>query len=155
MAFPSDYKAPRATIQFPGHDTFTVRGLNFQDLAAVMEVWRPDIGTLVMLYRQAQTDVFSTGSAETLVIEALQKVPDFVAEMLSMVIDDGQVPASVILQAPIGVQIEAVTACLRLTLEDFGGPKSLAEITQTVVGLQSAIVGGLGHAKTLGNPPKS
>lgn len=134
----SDYVQETETIKL-GKTTFTVRGLSAQDFASLMRVHTDtmrDLGVKLTVMQKT-----GTLNAVSGVIATMDLAPVVAAHAIQLATGEHDVPLEHIMKIPAPTQIDALNKILRLTWEDVGGPKALAEIVRDLV--QNAKTSGL------------
>lgn len=126
----SEYVQETETIKL-GKTTFTVHGLGAQDFASMMRVHADtmrDLGVELTVMHKAGTLNASSG-----ILAMMSSAPIIVAHVIQLATGEHDVPLEHIMKIPAPTQIDALNKILRLTWEDVGGPKALAEIVRDLV----------------------
>lgn len=142
-----DYAPATQTIQLPGDDTFVVRGLALQDITVLLRSHYDTAARLFDKYvgEAAQTAAdaavpeakFGPGNMKAVILDALQAAPSMLSDVIAVAADEPELGPQVA-RLPLGVQVEAIEAIIRLTLEAEGGMEKLIE---TVEKLTSSLAG--------------
>lgn len=105
----------------------TVRGLSLDDFGFLLSVHLPDLNRLAEIYNGGD-DFFAEVQRSGFILKLLHETPRLVTTVIARAADASEEQEAVMPRYPVGVQIKALEAVLRLTLEDVGGPKGLATI---------------------------
>jgi hypothetical protein len=142
-----DFAPATETIQLPGGDTFVVRGLALEDITVLLRSHYDTAAKLFDKYvNAAATDAanaalpeadFGSGGMRSVALEALQEAPTLIADVIAQAADEPEL-APLVKRLPLGTQIEAAEAVIRLTLEAEGG---LEKLIETVNKLTSSLAG--------------
>lgn len=118
---------PTCTIKV-GKGDFTVRGLSFEDVAALIHEHRADVDRVVELFKS------SKDSDGALAATLVRELPVLTAKAIARAADEPAMHEKV-RRLPVPTQLEAIQAIGRLTFEETGGVKKFAE---QLVGLLGA-----------------
>ncbi len=143
-----DFTPTTETIPLPGDDSFVVRGLALEDITVLVGNHYDTAARLFDKYvSEAATDAasaalpsanFGEGDMRGVALDALKEAPTLLAEVIARAADEPDLVAQVRL-LPLGVQVAAVEAIIRLTLEAEGGMEKLVEtinkVTSSLAGL--------------------
>jgi hypothetical protein len=112
------------TIESSAGD-FTVRGLNLDDIVAIVNAYRPE---LTELFGQIQSDGenFSLADPTTLAESLGKAAPGSVAMIIAYGADEKDV--DLVRAIPFPAQLEALEKIGKLTFATEGGPKKVVEI---------------------------
>ena len=124
---------PTETIQVGNRGSFTVRGLSFVDVAALIQNHKNELDTIVGLF------VSGKGSPDALFRTLLTEMPAVAAKIVACAADEPN-EAGKILKLPVTVQLDALMAVGRLTFEEAGGVKKFAEQVVVLLGASNQVV---------------
>lgn len=124
--------------------TITVRGIALDDIMKLFRVHGPD---LIKLYDNLTKDKakIENGDSAQIVLQAAEQFPDMVADLIVLATDSPSTKAAhaVAKRLPITVQLKAMEAITRLTLEDHGGVGELVETLLRMFGGVNGLVANL------------
>ena len=126
----TDYRAPTAEIPLGGGNTGTVRGLNLDDLSTLVSNHLDPIVRAVELYTASQKDVFTKANLHAFVIQLVKEFPALVNEVVALAAEE---PTLAHKKIAMGVQIAALDAIVRLTLEEVSGLGNLSLVLANLV----------------------
>lgn len=142
-----DYAPATEVIGLPNDDSFAVRGLALQDITILLRSHYDTAAALFDKYVGAASlsaaDAvlpeanYGQGNLRLVVLDALQVAPEMIADVIAHASDDPSA-APHVKRLPLGVQVSALEAVIRLTLEAEGGMEKLLE---TVNKLTSSLAG--------------
>lgn len=119
--------------------SITVRGIALDDIMKLFRVHGPDI---IKLYDQLTKDKakLESGDSAQMVLQALEQAPDLVADLIVLATDATNTKAAhaVAKRLPVTVQLKALEAIMRLTLEDHGG---VGELIETILRMFGGVNG--------------
>src|SRR5690606_36122431 len=126
--------------------SITVRGIALDDIMKLFRVHGPDI---IKLYDNLTSDKakLEAGDSAQIVLQALEQFPDLVADLIVLATDAKNTVAAhaVAKRLPVTVQLNAIEAIIRLTLEDHGG---VGELIETVLRMFGGVNGLLTNLRT-------
>lgn len=112
-----------------GSLTVEVRGLSLDDLRALIQTHFVDLENVVDLYLAANGPVFSMNAATAFMLEMVNRAPALSANIIALCVvpEEGE-EFSAVLDAARRLnavaQVILLSAILRLSCEDVGGPKA-------------------------------
>lgn len=125
----ADYEPPTETISATGRRgkaAIEVHGISVDDLVRIFTAELPQIGTAYALWQKTKARQFSELGFMT---QLVSKTPELVAEVICCAADERSKEARAgAAKLPVGVQVMALEAVYRLTLQDCGGLKNLLAI---------------------------
>jgi len=136
----SDFTPISDTVGFPGGGSFAVRGLALEDFAVLIRAHYPAMSSLFDQYvseaalEKADRDTggsLNIGDMKGVVLNALQMAPGLVGDVIARAADETENPHKARM-LPLGVQIDAVSKVVALTLEAEGGMEKLLETISTL-----------------------
>lgn len=141
----SDYAPKSETVTFPGGE-FTVRGLSLQDLTVLLRthyatanaLFDRYIGESAMAAATAKSPEIATGDPREVVLEALEVAPGMISDVVARAADEPD-KAALVARLPLGVQVEAIEAVVRLTLEAEGGLEKFVETVLRLTGSLASV----------------
>ncbi len=146
MGLPS-YSPATEQIDLPNGESFVVRGLSLEDITVLLRTHYDTAAALFDKYvgEAAQTAAdaalpeadFGLGDMRSVVLDALQAAPGMIADVIARAADAPD-DAPHVRRFPLGVQVAAVEAVIRLTLEAEGG---MGKLIETVNKLTSSLAG--------------
>lgn len=113
-----DYKTPTTEIPFPNGGSMTVRGLNLDDLSALLQDHLEPISKAVDAYRLHKESAFTNANLMTFILTLAKDFPGLVSEVISIATDE---PGARNIKFSLGIQVSALAAVSKLTLEEAGG----------------------------------
>lgn len=134
-----DFTIPTETIKYKDQPVLDVRGLSFNDISYLVNQHREDVQKLVALWDSySKEDVFETTREAVLIqygFELLTEAPGILAHIIAVSADNADKDTvMMITRLPATVQIDALKAVGKLTIDDFGGVKKMVEtLYQTVL----------------------
>ena len=110
-----------------------VRGLSLDDIAALLHQHIDDLDKLVGLYNQAVNGAEAAVVVSAMSVTLVRDAPFIAAKIIALACDEpgAEMRAR---QLPLSAQVRAITAILRLTFEDIGGPKKAVESLMNFIG---------------------
>lgn len=105
--------------------TFTVRGLNTDDLTWLVTEHLHDVEATIELWSAAREEIMARGSMDAFILKMVGSVPGLVSEVISVVAGERHLK-DVYRTLPFSVSALALTHILRLTMEENGGLKNLS-----------------------------
>jgi len=128
MPLHDDYAAPTTTIKSQGKPVIDVRGLSFVDLSLLINSHRADIEKVWAMYNEFQRKDGGDLVGDALVMrygfELFNEAPGILANIIALGADEKD-RITQISRLPATIQIDALVAIFRLTIEDFGGVKKM------------------------------
>ena len=119
----ADYQPPSIDVPLGGGATGQVRGLNVDDLSVLITNHLEPIVKATELYAKSKTEVFTQVSLHAFVLSIAKEFPSLVTEVISLAADEPSLRGKKI---ALGVQIAALDAITKLTLEEMGGLGNLS-----------------------------
>lgn len=119
----ADYQPPSAEVPLGGGAKGRVRGLNVDDLSALVTNHLEPISHAVALYAKSKKDVYSKANLHAFVISCASQFPGLVSEVISLAADEPSLREKKI---ALSVQIAALNEIVRLTIEELGGLGNLS-----------------------------
>ena len=139
-----DHVTPRITVPLLGDNTMSVRGLNLDDFAALLTEHLEPISKAVALYAQHKQSVFSNSNLHGFVLEVAKDFPALVSEVISIAADEPEAKGK---KLGVGFQLAAISAIMKLTMEEAGGLGNL------FASLAALVQGALQNASELTRNP--
>ncbi|AWY08926.1 tail protein [Ruegeria phage vB_RpoS-V18] len=142
----SGYTPKTEMVEYPG-GSFAVRGLSLEDFTVLLRAHHKPMADLFDRYvseAALESVDANTGGAlhlgdmKAVVLEAFELAPALVGDAIARAADETENPHIARL-LPIGVQIDAITKIVRLTLEAEGGVEKLAETVSTLAASLSTV----------------
>lgn len=131
-----DFTIPTTTVTYKGNPVLDVRGLSFNDIAYLINRHREDLDMLVKLWDEYSKQGNFDETKEAVLLqygfELVQQAPGILAHVIA-VASDSIDRHEHIARLPATVQIDALKAIGRMTIEDFGGTKKMLETLWTTV----------------------
>lgn len=119
MGVLSEYQTPRIDVPLDTSGTVvSVRGLNLDDLALLLQDHLEPISKAMEMYQRSKNDIFSNSNFQGFVLGILKDFPGLVSEVISIAADE---PEARKVKLPLGFQTSAISAVMKLTLEEAGG----------------------------------
>lgn len=136
-----DYAPAVETIDLPNGDSFVVRGLSLNDITALVRDHYDMAAALFDKYvAAASSEAVDTAigikdgnHVRDAVLDALKAAPGLLSDTIAHAADEPDMAGNVA-RLPLGVQIEAVEAVIRLTLEAEGGLEKLIGTVEKLAG---------------------
>lgn len=148
-----DFTPKTETVSLPGDDSFVVRGLALEDITVLVGAYYDTAAKLFDKYvSEAAVDTanaalpsanFGEGNMRGVVRDALKEAPAMLAEVIARAAGEPDLAPQVRL-LPLGTQVAATEAIIRLTLEAEGGMEKLVETINKV----SSSLAGLGEDRS-------
>ncbi len=124
-----DYTPPTEEIMHAGKPLMKVRGLSLEDVSRLIRDHMDDINHLVELQQGAKSEIFSRLQTDGFLLKLMTDAPIVLVQAIAAAADErDEESLRAIHSMPISLQIVAMRAIVRLTLEDIGGPKGLAAL---------------------------
>lgn len=142
----SGFKPKTETVEYPG-GSFAVRGLSLEDFTVLLRTHHKPMADLFDRYvseaalEKVDADTggaLRLGDMKQVVLEAFELAPGLVGDSIARAADETDNP-HVARLLPIGVQIDAISKIVRLTLEAEGGLEKLAETVSTLAASLSTV----------------
>lgn len=133
----ADYQPPTAEVPLGNGATGTVRGLNVDDLSALITNHLEPISEAVALYAKSKKDVYTQANLHSFVVSTAKQFPGLVSEVISLAADEPSLKGKKI---GLGVQMSAIDSILKLTLEEMGG---LGNLSLVLASLAKGVLSGL------------
>lgn len=144
-----DYAPATEEIQLPDGSTFSVRGLALQDITVLLRSHHETAERLFNKYvSEAAMDAASAASPNVdfgasdmrgVILDVLDAAPAMLSDVIAQAAEEPEL-SGLVARLPLGVQIEATEAIVRLTLEAEGGMEKLVEtvnkLTTSLAGLE-------------------
>lgn len=125
----ADYQPPTEIVSFKGmrrDSSIEVHGISTVDLVRIFTAELPQISTAYALWQKTKARQFSELGFLT---QLVTKTPELVAEVICCASNQRTAEAKAgAAMLPLGVQVMALEAVYRLTLQDCGGLKNLLAI---------------------------
>ncbi len=120
MGILAEYQTPRIEVPLDtsGTKIVSLRGLNLDDLADLLQGHLEPISKAVDLYQQSKQDIFTNKNFQGFILGILKDFPGLVTEVISIAADE---PEAKKVKLPLGFQTAAIAAVMKLTLEEAGG----------------------------------
>lgn len=125
----SAHVTPRIVVPLLDGNDVAVRGLNLDDLTALMPEHFEAVSKIAVLYGQHKQSVFSSKAFADFVISIARDFPNIIAEVISIASDE---PEAKKVKLGSGLQISVLSAVLKLTVEEAGGLGNLFGQLQTL-----------------------
>lgn len=129
MPLHASFTVPVQTIAHKGQPVIDVRGLSFVDISLLINAHRADMEKLWALYNEFAKKEGADTLGDALVmrygLELLNEAPGILANIIAVAADEPD-RVTDISRLPATVQIDALVAIGRMTIEDFGGVKKMA-----------------------------
>jgi hypothetical protein len=124
---------PTETIKVGNRGDFTVRGLSFADVAALVNKHRDELDTVIGVFTSGE------GTPDAMLVTLLAEMPDLAAKVIAFASDEpGQ--HEKVKRLPVTVQLDALMAVGRLTFEEAGGVKKFAEQVLVLLGASNQVI---------------
>lgn len=136
------------TVKIPGGESFVVRGLSLEDFAVLLRSHHAPLSALFDQYvseaalesvDEAMGANLNIGDVKGVILEALEHAPALVGDAIARGADETENP-HLARTLPIGVQADAVSKIVTLTLEAEGGMEKLLETVINLVTTMSTAV---------------
>lgn len=127
------------TVQFPGGE-FAVRGLSLEDFTVLLRDYHKPLSALFDRYvaeaalEKADADaggLLALGDMKGVVLDAVSLAPGLIGDCIARAAGEVENP-HLTRTLPLGVQIDAITKVVTLTLEAEGGVEKLLETVSTL-----------------------
>lgn len=141
------YVAPTETVALPDGSKFTVRGLSPEDVGVLVRNYYDALNDLFNTYVKTAAKASASNEAPKvappadiapIVLNLSETAPRLVAHAIALAAEEPDVDKAK--QLGLGIQIDAITKVLRLTLEAEGG---LEKLMESVSRLADSAAGGL------------
>ena len=129
-----DYEPVREEIMHRGQPLMSVRGLSLDDLGRLLKKFMPEIRQVLQLAKGASEEIFLTLQSDDFVVRVVSEVPSAAASVIAAASDEPDA-ADAAARLPASLQVAALLAIGRLTMEDMGGPKAAAATIRSLIGL--------------------
>jgi len=117
----TDIVLPSATVDAGSGQSFTVRGLCFDDLIFLMQT---DPGGLATILAEINAGGVPDQIVESHLTEIMAKVPGLPASVIACASDDtSEAAVAIARRLPLPVQISALVSIIQLSFEPVGGVK--------------------------------
>lgn len=131
----SHLKLASETVVTPGGESFSVRGLSFVDISAVVRPYGPQLGSLFDGFKDG---TFSLDDPTALLSNLINRAPEAAALVIAVAADEEDVALAA--RLPFPVQLEALEKIAGLTFASEGGAKKVLEtIIRVATGTTSAL----------------
>lgn len=117
MGVLSNYQAPRTEVPL-GNEMVALRGLNLDDFSLLLQNHLEPISKAAELYNQSKQDIFSSKNFQGFILGIAKDFPGLVAEVISIAADEPEAKDN---KLGLGFQMSALSAIMKLTLEEAGG----------------------------------
>lgn len=116
----TDYKQPSIDIPLSadGSTTAPVFGLDLDDISTLVGSHLESMMALADLYRESQGDVFAGENLAAFLVTASRTFPEVSKHVLAL---GTRTPEVKTMKFPVSIEMAALAAILKLTLEDAGG----------------------------------
>lgn len=130
----TDHKTPTIMITLSDTHKEPVRGLDLADLGVLINNHLEPMMRVAELYKEAKGDVFADANFAGFLLLLTKQFPSLAMEVISIGADEPKVKD---MKLGISIQIQALMAIGKLTVEDAGGLKNLSGMLLNV--LQGAL----------------
>lgn len=127
----SDYVIQTETVPLKG-GSLEVRGLGLDDVTVLLRNHMPDLDKLFDLYDETQTDPTKFGETAKYAIKIVSQAPGLVANMIALASDEPD-EVEKCRRLPMAAQVKALTAIIKITFEEAGGPKKFYETLRGIL----------------------
>lgn len=142
MSIPADLVPTKSVERGRGKEPLVLRGLNLEDVTAIIHANLPAVTAAVDHYRNATDAVFSRRSIDDFVLTVASMFPALAADVIARAGDD-PAGAERVRRMGVGLQVTALVAVAELTLEDMGDlsdpSPALAALVRRATGAALAI----------------
>ena len=116
----TDYKQPSIDIPLSadGKTTAPVYGLDLDDISALVGDHLESMMALAELYKESSGDVFAGENLAVFLVSASKTFPEVSKKVMALGTRTPEVKA---MKFPVSIEMAALSAILKLTLEDAGG----------------------------------
>lgn len=119
----ADITFAKETINLPGGNSFTVRGISTDDIATLLRSRSDEIGKFFVKYAgQAKR----AGNEAAIGMELLESAPGLMGEIIALAADEPTM-AAVASRLPLPTQLEAIEKIASLTFDEAGGVGKFVE----------------------------
>lgn len=126
----ADIKVVRESVSFRG-GKFEVRAFSLDDVTEIMRDDFAGINDVLSLYNEQVPENVAVSATMQFIVRMIARAPDLAARIIATAADERDfVDAARAL--PIPVQVEAIQKVLKLTFDEWGGPKKFAENFQAL-----------------------
>lgn len=119
----ADYQPPSIEVPLGNGAVGTVRGLNVDDLSALIATHLDTLSEAVALYARSKADVYSQRNLHAFVIAVAKEFPSLISEVISLAADEPTLKGK---KLGLGLQVAALDAIVKLTVEEAGGLGNLS-----------------------------
>ncbi len=114
----ASHQPPRIIVPLLDGNSVALRGINLDDLMALMPTHFEALSKIATLYTEHQESVFSDRAMTQLILTVANTIPGVIAEVISIAADE---PEAKDVRLSTGLQIACIQAILKLTVEEAGG----------------------------------
>lgn len=125
----ADYTPARTEIFHHGKPMLTVRGLNTDDISALVRHHIQDLQTLVKTFSPDGKLLPENPNVDALLFSLITKFPTTAARMIALAADEPDQIENA-RKLPFPLQMEIALNIVKLTFEDVGGPLAFAGIVR-------------------------
>lgn len=116
----ADYEPERVTIEYKGKALASVRGLNFEDVTALIKTHLPALQAVYVDARLRKL-LPNDRNIQGLILDLIIKFPETAAKAIEIASDEPGT-ADKARRLPLPLQMKLFIEIVRLTFEDVGGP---------------------------------
>jgi hypothetical protein len=133
----AQFEPETKTLPLPGggDNSVTLRGLSLDDLTALVSARMSELKTFYELYERSRLEIFATKRTDAFILMLVGRVPDLVAEVISMASTEAKDPAAreQARRLPFAFQAECLSEITRMTLVDAGGLGNLSAMLASLM----------------------
>lgn len=118
MGVLASYQTPRIDVPLGQDQVVSLRGLNLDDFALLLQDHLEPISKAVDLYQQSKQDIYTSKNMQGFILAIVKDFPGLVSEVISIAADE---PEAKKVKLGLGFQTSAIAAISKLTLEEAGG----------------------------------
>jgi hypothetical protein len=118
MGVLSEYQTPRVDVPLGQDQVVSLRGLNLDDFALLLQDHLEPISKAVQLWQQSKQDIYTSKNMQGFLMSIIKDFPGLVTEVISIAADE---PDAKKVKLGLGFQTSAIAAISKLTLEEAGG----------------------------------
>jgi len=116
----STYVVPRIVIPLGGDNSMAVRGINLDDFTFLLPNHFEAMSKVVALYQTHTESVFSSRAFTDFILAVAKDFPGLLSEVISLSTDEDMAEVRKV-KLPMSIQLAALSAILKLTVEEAGG----------------------------------
>lgn len=132
------FKVPTKAIALPGGESFTVRGLSLDGIAAILADYQTLVEETVAQSASADGN-FDMRDFRSIAEKVVTRFPQLAAEIIALAADEEDVIEEA-RSLPAPIQLVALEHIATLTFEASGGPKSVVEmVTRWFQGISTGL----------------